>query len=112
MKILKTLLQLQEIEFGKPQDKRVTLESSHLRTQIPGPILAHYDRLIARGKRGIALVHHQTCGGCHMLLPIGKINSLLHHDDIQLCENCGRYLYLPTTTHRNTTAASGEVVSG
>jgi Zn-ribbon protein, possibly nucleic acid-binding len=106
------LLQLQEIEFEKPHDKPIAPESSLLRAQIPGPILAHYDRLTARGKRGVALVHHQTCGGCHMLLPIGKINSLLHHDDIQLCENCGRYLYLPNTTHRNTTAASGEVVSG
>jgi hypothetical protein len=30
-----------------------------------------------------------------MHVPIGLITVLMRDEDIQLCENCGRYLYLP-----------------
>jgi hypothetical protein len=30
-----------------------------------------------------------------MRLPIGTINTLMQNHDIQLCDTCGRYLYLP-----------------
>ena len=33
-----------------------------------------------------------------MRLPIGTINTLMQRQDVQLCDNCGRYLYLPETT--------------
>jgi hypothetical protein len=86
------LLKLQTIEFGneKPGDKLI----ADLRAQIPEPILGHYDRLRARDKKGVALVRNQVCTGCHMRLPIGVIATLMQDRDIQLCDSCGRYLYL------------------
>jgi predicted nucleic acid-binding Zn-ribbon protein len=66
-----------------------------LRAAVPAPILAHYDRLVARGKKGVAVVRNQVCTGCHMRLPIGTINTLLQRQDLQLCDSCGRYLYIP-----------------
>ena len=30
-----------------------------------------------------------------MHVPIGQITVLMREEDVQLCENCGRYLYLP-----------------
>jgi hypothetical protein len=30
-----------------------------------------------------------------MHVPIGQITVLMRGEDIQLCESCGRYLYLP-----------------
>jgi hypothetical protein len=30
-----------------------------------------------------------------MHVPIGQINTLMRGEDVQLCESCGRYLYLP-----------------
>jgi hypothetical protein len=51
--------------------------------------------LTARGKTGLAAVRHQVCMGCHMRIPIGAIIRLMHAEDVQLCDNCGRYLYLP-----------------
>ncbi len=62
---------------------------------MPAQILGHYDRLVARGKKGVAVVRNQVCTGCHMRLPIGTINTLMQGNDIQLCDTCGRYLYLP-----------------
>jgi predicted nucleic acid-binding Zn-ribbon protein len=89
---IQNLLQLQSIEFGdqKGTEKQIT----ELRATIPEPILGHYDRLRARDKKGVAVVRNQVCSGCHMRLPIGVITTLMQDRDIQLCDSCGRYLYL------------------
>ena len=93
--LLQNLLQLQSLEFGEVTDKNTKTRAAELRAQIPAPILAHYDRLCVRGKKGVAVVRNQVCAGCHMRVPIGVISSILHGQDIQLCGNCGRYLCLP-----------------
>jgi predicted nucleic acid-binding Zn-ribbon protein len=91
---LTNLLKLQALDFKEITDKDAESNREELRNTIPQPILAHYDRLIARGKKGVALVRNQVCTGCHMRLPIGTINTLMQNQDIQLCDTCGRYLYL------------------
>jgi predicted nucleic acid-binding Zn-ribbon protein len=92
--ILQNLLKLQEVEFGEEAEKHKT-QAAKLRASIPAPILGHYDRLRARGKKGIALVRNQVCGGCHMGVPIGMIATMMKGEGIQLCGSCGRYLCLP-----------------
>jgi hypothetical protein len=93
--IVQNLLKLQAIEFGNDsgQDKQI----AELRAKVPEPILGHYNRLRARGKKGVAVVRNQVCTGCHMKLPVGVINTLMQDKDIQLCDSCGRYLYLDLT---------------
>jgi predicted nucleic acid-binding Zn-ribbon protein len=89
---IQNLLKLQSIEFG--EQKGSEKEIARLRAGIPEPILGHYDRLRARDKKGVAVVRNQVCTGCHMRLPIGVITILMQDRDIQLCDSCGRYLYL------------------
>lgn len=89
---IRNLLRLQTIEFG--EEKGTAKETAELRASIPEPILGHYDRLRARDKKGIAVVRNQVCTGCHMRLPIGVVTTLMQDRDIQLCDTCGRYLYL------------------
>ena len=93
--VLQNLLKLQALEFGETGQKKVEAQVAELRGKIPLPILGHYDRLRARDKKGVAVVRNQSCTGCHMHVPIGLITVLMRGEDIQLCENCGRYLYLP-----------------
>lgn len=93
--LLQTLLKLQALEFEEVQATDTEAMIAALRAKIPPQILGHYDRLVARGKKGVAMVRDQVCTGCHMRLPIGTIMTLKHDRDIQLCESCGRYLYLP-----------------
>jgi predicted nucleic acid-binding Zn-ribbon protein len=92
--VLQNLLKLQALEFGEIAGKGVEFQTASLRGQIPQPILGHYDRLRARDKKGVALVRNQVCTGCHMRQPIGTITVLMRGEDIQLCDSCGRYLYL------------------
>ena len=93
--LLQNLIKLQSLEFGKAADKAADPAGAELRAKIPPQILGHYDRLLARGKKGLAAVRDQVCTGCHMRLPIGVVTTLMHDTDIQLCDSCGRYLYLP-----------------
>jgi predicted nucleic acid-binding Zn-ribbon protein len=93
--LLQNLVQLQSLEFGEVEKEKGEAALAKLRAKIPSQILAHYDRLVARGKRGLAAVRGQVCSGCHMQVPLGVVMTLRHDQDIQLCESCGRYLYLP-----------------
>lgn len=92
--IVQTLLQLQGLDFSEVKEAGAEGKRKDLRAQIPAPILDHYDRLRVRGKKGVTAVRHQVCTGCHMLIPRAEVISLMHGNDIQICENCGRYLYL------------------
>jgi len=96
--LLQNLIKLQSLEFGGSDDKKTEAAMTELRAKIPSQILAHYDRIVVKGKKGITLVRDQVCTGCHMRVPIGAILSLRHGEDIQLCESCGRYLYLAPET--------------
>ena len=93
--ILQTLLKLQSIEFGPRAGSANETETEALRAIIPKSLLDHYDRFRARGKKGVALVVNQVCGGCHMGVTIAKLTTVMRGTDAQRCENCGRLLCLP-----------------
>jgi predicted nucleic acid-binding Zn-ribbon protein len=95
--LLQNLLKLQAIEFEETTEKSAGASIAELRGKIPPQILGHYDRLVARGKKGVTAVRGENCASCHIRVPIGAIMTLKRGEDIQLCENCGRYLFLPET---------------
>jgi hypothetical protein len=101
IKIIGDLLALQELQWrkGKGASER---EIETLRKAVPQPILDHYDRLAVRGKKGVAILRNGVCTECHMRVPLGTLVTLARGQDVQLCGNCGRYLFLP----------AGETVAG
>jgi predicted nucleic acid-binding Zn-ribbon protein len=91
---MESLVELQKLEFDTtPKTGTAKAAIEKLRAQVPPQIIGHYDRLLARGKKGISLVKRNVCGECHMSVPIGTVVTILKGADIQLCGNCGRYLY-------------------
>jgi predicted nucleic acid-binding Zn-ribbon protein len=93
--IMQKLFELQSLEFEETIQPNTEERILKLRAKIPGAILSHYDRLCASGKKGVALLRDQICTGCHLRVPLGVVLELKHGEDIRLCENCTRYLYLP-----------------
>ena len=94
-KIIESLLKLQTVELASATDTKAGKKLPRLRAEIPAQILGHYDRLMARGKKGVAIVRHQVCSECHVQVPRNSVLILMHGEDIQICESCGRYLCLP-----------------
>lgn len=93
--LLKNLERLQALELEETKDAKKRALIEELRGMIPPPVLGHYDRLMARGKKGIVAVRNRVCSACHMGVPVGTVATIMHGTDIQLCGSCGRYLYLP-----------------
>ncbi len=94
-KLIENLLELQSLEFGGKAGTEAESRIAKLRKEIPMQILAHYDRLMARGKKGVSIIRNQVCTACHVQVPRNTVLTLMHGEDIQICENCGRYLSLP-----------------
>ncbi len=105
---IQILFNLQNLEFSDDKNEQTEAQIAQLRGTVPAQIMGHYDRLRARNKKGVAVVRNQACTGCHMRLPIGQITILMRDEDIQLCESCGRYLFLPPVTEAEAAAAKAE----
>jgi predicted nucleic acid-binding Zn-ribbon protein len=87
-------LQTLQLQPGSNQPDRQT-EIGALRKTIPALVLTRYDQMLARDKKGVALVRNGVCTGCHISVAIGALAGLAQEGDIRTCGNCGRYLYLP-----------------
>jgi hypothetical protein len=94
--IMENLFALQTLQLQSGANKRNrpgAIEAS--RKNIPGVVLTHYDRLLARGKKGVAIVRNGVCSECHISVAIGPLADLAHKGGAPVCGNCGRYLFLP-----------------
>ncbi len=94
-KIIENLFTLQSLEFDPTPPPGTAKRIAPLRAEIPAPILAHYDRLRVRGKKGVSVIRGQVCAACNVQVPRNTILTLMNSEDIQICGNCGRYLCLP-----------------
>jgi predicted nucleic acid-binding Zn-ribbon protein len=106
--LMRILIELQSLEFEETIQPNIEKRIAALRAKIPKPILSHYDRLGDQGKKGVAAVRNQTCTGCHMRVPVAVVFNLKHAEDVCLCDNCGRYLYLPEPTAEDAVEAPVE----
>jgi hypothetical protein len=76
----------------------VRTERTELAGQLPGPILADYDRILrARGGLALAPVTRPNfCGACRMTITPQRLQELRAQASLIPCESCGRYLYWPS----------------
>lgn len=94
-KLNENLFELQSLAAGGKTGSAAEKRTAELRAAIPEPILAHYDRLRARGKKGVAVIRNQVCSACHVQVPRNTVLTLMNGADLQICESCGCYLCLP-----------------
>ncbi|MGD0816375.1 MAG: hypothetical protein ABSA83_22510 [Verrucomicrobiota bacterium] len=93
---METLFMLQTLQLQSgPGQRNREASMEAMRKSIPPVALTHYDRLMAHGKKGVAIVRNGVCTECHLKVAIGALHGLVTDGDVQLCGNCGRYLYLP-----------------
>jgi predicted nucleic acid-binding Zn-ribbon protein len=96
---MESLIALQAIQLKHGRQTAAAMEDiAELRSNVPESILGHFDRLLARGKKGVAIARNGVCSECHLKISSGVWANLPHRSDIHLCDTCGRYLYLSPQT--------------
>jgi predicted nucleic acid-binding Zn-ribbon protein len=95
--IMEQLLALQNLQFDeRSRTSGSNAETEMLRDKVPTPILAHYERLVLRGRKCVAIARAGVCSECHLRITRGTLVTLsATPNEVHLCDNCGRYLYLP-----------------
>jgi len=101
--VLRALIDLNRLEdelrsLGPRSSRKDALAAriADERTKVPPFILAHHDRVRARGKTSTVPVKDWICRSCFISVPSGLRTKLASRDDICVCENCGAYIYWPT----------------
>ena len=84
--------ELEEIEKKLTQ---LNLEREVVAPQVEEDILKKYERVLVN-KYGLAIVpvNDNACQGCHMSLPPQVINQIRLKQELIICENCSRFLYI------------------
>lgn len=94
--VLENLLALQNIELvpGKATPERDT-QILALRSRIPQRLLAHYDSLMANGRKGVAVVREGLCGECRRPVVARALDGFISGRRIAVCLHCRRFLCWP-----------------
>lgn len=84
-----------ELGEHKGQVAETQKDREELRGQAPKNLLKIYDNLAAK-KDGIAVSYVETnfCSVCNVKIRPQRLNELISSDDLFICENCGRILFL------------------
>jgi hypothetical protein len=94
-KIMDHLFAIQKLQFDVcTRTPAWNVEVETHRAKVPPSILARFERLVERDKKGVALARNGVCSECHLRIIEGKLIRLSLGTEIQACDNCGRYLYL------------------
>ncbi|MFZ5806154.1 MAG: hypothetical protein ACOY3I_02960 [Verrucomicrobiota bacterium] len=91
------LQKTKKIETQETLKKKIEVEQAKL----PKPIQSHHNRIRLKGRPSVAPVKLSAssagkwlCGCCHIEISRGFHGKLQAASDINVCENCGAYLYL------------------
>ncbi len=94
-KLIEDLLALQTLlRLGDTASPEQKAQIEALRPAIPAPILAHFLRQLATGRRAVAFVRHGVCGECHIRTAHSLAHLLRQSNDLMVCENCGAFVAL------------------
>lgn len=94
--MIQNLLALQSLLLPPvPSTPERQAKITELKKSVPPPVLTHFERMVSRGKNGVALVRHGVCSECHIRVPVGTLASLVTPHDVYLCDSCSCYLLLP-----------------
>lgn len=82
----------------KEIDERLSQLQAQRKQITPGidsKMLTEYERILSsRDGLAIVTVVHNSCGGCHMLVPPQVINLIKMYEYIVTCEVCNRIFYI------------------
>lgn len=103
--ILNQLIQLQELNFAKEEQKasnsQMPLEQleksiTEIRAQLPPEVADRYDRLQKHYPLAVVPLANGSCSRCGLAVPVAVVNAAKAGEQLQYCPHCGRFLFSPT----------------
>ncbi len=88
-----------EMEVGL-KTEQIKTEIENLKKEIPEKMLNRYLKVKKNGL-GIAQEIQGRCKACHMVIPVGTINSILNKKAEPACPSCNVYVYLQNFNEDN-----------
>ena len=86
----------EEQEFhidGEKAAAELTAKIGELESELADGVRARYERVKGRGRVVVPVVH-ETCYGCFVSLPTSRATEMAGNQQINTCDNCGRFLYV------------------
>lgn len=68
-----------------------------LKQELPPQMRSRLDRFAKTGGRAVVPVINAICYGCFTAVPTASMSELGRNDNVNHCENCGRFLYVVAT---------------
>lgn len=82
-------------ETIKKRLEELNAERKELSTPVDEDTLDLYTRIFnKKGDAAVVPMENAQCGGCHMKVVVGVIQSLKQSESLTQCESCGRILYM------------------
>lgn len=82
-------------EGVKKRLDELNAERKELATPVEEDTLDLYTRIFTKkGDAAVVPMENAMCGGCHMKVVVGVIQSLKQSETLTQCESCGRILYM------------------
>ena len=86
-----------EVRARSEQDERELAEwqakRKDLRSNVPVPLLEHYDRVLPVRKSALAEAIDQKCSGCNVVLRPQKYDEIRSGLQVIICDSCSRFLF-------------------
>ena len=107
--VLNQLIQLQELNFAKEEQKasqsKMPLEQleksiAEIRAKLPTDVAERFDRLQKRYPLAVIPLAHGNCSRCGLAVPAAVVNATKAGEQLQTCPHCGRFLFYPDTVAR------------
>ena len=73
---------------------QLELRITELRQELPPQVNSRLDRFTSHGGRPVVPVINGICYGCFTAVSTGSVADLGRNDEVNYCENCGRFLYV------------------
>jgi predicted nucleic acid-binding Zn-ribbon protein len=68
-----------------------------LKQELPPPMRTRLESFARTGGRAVVSVINGICYGCFTAVSTASVAEIGRNDNLNYCENCGRYLYVVST---------------
>lgn len=89
--------EMEEQEFNINIDdaiEQLIARIDELKQDLPSGMRSRLERFAKTGGRAVVPVINGICYGCFTAIPTASMSELGRNDNVNHCENCGRFLYV------------------